>query len=210
MKCNLKWFLNLETSKDKWNKRSGAQAGIRTRVLRATAAYTGPNYTTWAQAPQQYIIIQLINLSRKYTWTLKLENDLSVILIDIHWQITKGWVKKGTDQHWLQCGSAKILDLHPAFAVGFSFVCVKLRCTLCCFSLHFFGSRLNLLPVFQAKISWNMGFRSPFQRFVLCGTDLLFVVGIWLLTWNNNRWLSGINCSLCVGGLQEGRIVKAA
>jgi hypothetical protein len=26
----------------------GAQAGIRTRVLRATAAYTGPNYTTWA------------------------------------------------------------------------------------------------------------------------------------------------------------------
>ena len=46
-------------------KGNGAQAGIRTRVLRATAAYTGPNYTTWAQAPHQYTIIQLINLSRK-------------------------------------------------------------------------------------------------------------------------------------------------
>jgi hypothetical protein len=34
---------------DLFKKRSGAQAGIRTRVLRATAAYTGPNYTTWAQ-----------------------------------------------------------------------------------------------------------------------------------------------------------------
>ena len=46
-------------------RKIGAQAGIWTRVLRATAAYTRPNYTTWAQAPQQYTIIQLINVSRK-------------------------------------------------------------------------------------------------------------------------------------------------
>ena len=40
-----------------WN---GAQAGIRTRVLRATAAYTGPNYTTWALSAAT-ILITLAN-----------------------------------------------------------------------------------------------------------------------------------------------------
>ena len=128
----------------------------------------------------------------------------------IHSQITEGWVKKGSDQHWLKCGSAKILDIHPAFAFGFSLICVNLCRTFYCFNLHFFGSRLNLLQVFQVKISWNMGFCTTFQRFVLCRTDLLFVIGVWLFAWNNNYRLSYPDCVLCVGGLQERRIVKAA
>ena len=37
-------------------KEDGAQAGIRTRVLRATAAYTGPNYTTWALSAVRILI----------------------------------------------------------------------------------------------------------------------------------------------------------
>jgi hypothetical protein len=41
-------------------RRNGAQAGIRTRVLRATAAYTGPNYTTWALSAAR-ILITLAN-----------------------------------------------------------------------------------------------------------------------------------------------------
>lgn len=41
--------------------RSGAQAGIWTRVLRATAAYTRPNYTTWANKCAATIHIILAN-----------------------------------------------------------------------------------------------------------------------------------------------------
>jgi hypothetical protein len=49
------------------NRRVGAQAGIRTRVLRATAVHTRPNYTTWAiKRRNTYTIIQLIKLSRDF------------------------------------------------------------------------------------------------------------------------------------------------
>ena len=121
-----------------------------------------------------------------------------------------GWVKRGSKEHWLLGGSAKILDCNLAVAVGFGVVSLNLPCSRYRVNLHFSCSRFDLLPVFLIEVSWNMGFCPDFQRFSLRHIHILFIVGIWLLTRNNSFELSCPNRNLRAGGLQERRTVEAA
>jgi hypothetical protein len=55
-----------------------------------------------------------------------------------------------------------------------------------------------------------MGFCAYFQRFSLCPTNILFIVGVWILTGHNSLELSRFSGSLRASGLQEGRTIEAS